>query len=487
MNAKKIIFILLFTNLLLFNCKKNNETKISTEDNVSKNLDTNLSPLLKKVMEEHAIPGLSIGVVKDNQIVYAEGFGYKNTLTKTPVTNTTIFHMASISKTFVATAIMQLVEQGKIDLDEKLITYLPYFKMADDSYKEITIRQMLGHNSGMPNSNDYEWTKPQYDEGAIERFVRGLENEQMELTPGEKFRYSNVAFEVLGDVISKVSGKSFSDYQKEYILNPSGMKESSFLKSPGLPENWANPHAMNLEQQPLNMYPYNRRHAPSSTLHSNAIEMANYARMNLNDGLFENNQIISKKSYESLWNVNVKINEGDHEKYDIGLSWFIGNYKGYKTVSHGGGDDGFQTHLVLVPEKSIGVIVMVNTLPAPVEEITNLVIDLLLNETPTPIKPLASIPMWEILEEQDSNEAVLFWENLKANNTNEYNFELQQFFNLYFTVKYGKIEDANKIALICKKVLKEEDVAYLKGIVQYAMTDNPNSEIGKSVLKILEN
>ena len=130
---------------------------------------------------------------------------------------------------------------------------------------------------------------------------------------------------------------------------------------------------------------------------------------------------------------------------------------------------------------------MVNTLPAPVEEITNLVIDLLLNETPTPIKPLASIPMWEILEEQDSNEAVLFWENLKANNTNEYNFELQQFFNLYFTVKYGKIEDANKIALICKKVLKEEDVAYLKGIVQYAMTDNPNSEIGKSVLKILEN
>ena len=160
-------------------------------------------------MDSYDLPGLAIGVVKDDQIVYAQGFGRTNIETNEPITTETIFHMASISKPFVATAIMQLVEQGKIDLNAPLIQYLPYFQLADDRYKTITIQQMLCHMSGMPDVEDYEWEKPQYDEGALERYVRSLTGHSLKSEPGEKYAYSNMAFEVLGNLIEQVSGLSF--------------------------------------------------------------------------------------------------------------------------------------------------------------------------------------------------------------------------------------------------------------------------------------
>ena len=476
----RLLYTLVFLCLIIIGCKKNNIKK-----ELNTNLDKNLTLIIKKVMKEHAIPGLSLGVVKDNKLVFVQGFGYENLHSKKPVTKNTIFHLASISKTFVSTAIMQLVEQGKIDLDEKVTMYLPYFKMADMTYKEVTIRQMLSHNSGMPNSNDYEWTKPQYDEKAIERFVKSLSKEKMELKPGEKFRYSNIAYEVLGDVIAKVSGKSFAEYQKENILNPSGMKKSSFLKPNYLPKNWASPHAMTLAQRPLNMYPYNRRHAPSSTMHSNAVEMANYAIMHLNKGTFNGEKILTKETYKSTWKTNVKIDDGQLKKYNMGLGWFLGNFNNYTTVLHGGSDDGFQAHFVLVPEKSIGVVVMVNTLPAPVEEITNQVIGLLLNEKTAPIKPLASILMWKVLKEKGEKEAITFWNDLKSNQSEKYNFDLQQFFNLYFTIQHGTKDEAKKIATVCKSILNKKDIDFLKGITQYSMKQTSDDSIAKEVLKIL--
>jgi CubicO group peptidase (beta-lactamase class C family) len=113
--------------------------------------------------------------------------------------------MPSISKPFVATAIMQLVEKGKIDLDAPVVTYLPYFKLDSEQYKVITIQHMLSHVSGMPDVMDYEWDKPQYDAGALERYVRSLAEEKTRRKPGENFAYSNMAFECLGNVIAKVS------------------------------------------------------------------------------------------------------------------------------------------------------------------------------------------------------------------------------------------------------------------------------------------
>ena len=132
------------------------------EDIPPKGLSDGLNVYLNKVMTRFKIPGLTIAIVKEGRPLYTRAFGVKNVYTKEELKPKDIFHLASVSKPFVATAIMQLVEQGKMDLDEKLTTYLPYFKLADDRYKEISIRQMLNHSSGIPDVRDYQWDKPQY-------------------------------------------------------------------------------------------------------------------------------------------------------------------------------------------------------------------------------------------------------------------------------------------------------------------------------------
>src|SRR4029078_8769420 len=115
-----------------------------------------LEPLIEQAMRQGNVPGFAIAVVQNQKVVYAAGFGVKNLKNKNEkVTPQTLFHMASITKPFVATSIMQLVEQGKISLDAPLVKYLPYFKMKDERYKTITIRQMLSHVSGMPDVEDY--------------------------------------------------------------------------------------------------------------------------------------------------------------------------------------------------------------------------------------------------------------------------------------------------------------------------------------------
>lgn len=180
---------------------------------LAKKLDEEVEGLFS----ESDCPGLAIGVVRDQELVYAKGFGVTNLETGEDVTPRTLFHMASITKPFVATSIMQLLEEGKLALDDPIVQHLPYFELNDERYTELTIRQFLHHSSGMPNVEDYHWDDPEYDEGALERYVRSLGDRELLDDPGRWFAYSNMAFEVLGDLIAKVSGQSFADYLKEQI------------------------------------------------------------------------------------------------------------------------------------------------------------------------------------------------------------------------------------------------------------------------------
>ena len=181
-------------------------------------LEEQLEPLIQQTLATFEIAGLAIGIVRGDEIVYARGFGVKNLGTREPITATSLFHLASLSKAFVATAIMQLEEQVKLDLDTPVVDYLPYFTMNDERYRAITARQMLSHVSGMPDEEMYYWDQPEYDEGALERYVRGLANLSLLFEPGERFSYSNIAYEVLGDLIAKRSGQPFEAYMSEYIL-----------------------------------------------------------------------------------------------------------------------------------------------------------------------------------------------------------------------------------------------------------------------------
>lgn len=136
---------------------------------------TNFEPFLRKTMEEHNVPGFTIGVVKDGTVVYSRAFGMKNLDTREKLTTHSLFHQASLTKPFVGTAIMQIVEKGKVNLEDPVIKYLPYFRLKDKRYKTITIRQMVTHTSGMPDVQDYEWYNPVYDEGALPTLRKEIE------------------------------------------------------------------------------------------------------------------------------------------------------------------------------------------------------------------------------------------------------------------------------------------------------------------------
>jgi CubicO group peptidase (beta-lactamase class C family) len=184
-------FVSIFTVLAFVSACNNPPAESPAENALTKKIDTYLTETVDRLK----LPGLTIAITRNDSIIYSKAFGYTNIDTKQPMKPQHIFHWASVSKTFVATAIMQLREKGKINLDEKLITYLPYFKQKDPDYKTITIRQMLNHTSGIGDVDDYEWEKPQYDSGALERFVRRIANDNMRFQPGKDMAYSNTAFE----------------------------------------------------------------------------------------------------------------------------------------------------------------------------------------------------------------------------------------------------------------------------------------------------
>jgi CubicO group peptidase (beta-lactamase class C family) len=336
---------------------------------------------IERIFRRSESPGLAVGVVKDQELVYARGFGVTNVETGEEVTPRTLFHMASITKPFVATSIVQLLEQGKLSLDDPIVEHLPYFEMNDERYTTLTIRLFVSHSSGMPDVEDYLWDDPEYDEGALERYVRSLTDRELLFEPGETFAYSNLAFEVLGDLIAKVSGQSFADYVKENILLPLGMDDSSILIRDVDPDLLANGHV--LGEGGINVtehYAYNRRHGPSSCLYSNVVDMSRWAIANMNRGELEGSRILNTSSYELLWTPAVEVGVRDGKPVHVGLSWFLSEHAGYQKVYHGGRDIGYQTDLVMLPDAGVAVIVLSNYMGpnTPVPDVTRLALSLAL-------------------------------------------------------------------------------------------------------------
>jgi CubicO group peptidase (beta-lactamase class C family) len=352
-------------------------TTSSNDSDLSKKLDREI----ERLFQRSESPGLAVGVVKDKELVYAKGFGVMNLKTGGEVTPRTLFHMASVTKPFVATSIVQLLEQKELSLDDRIVEHLPYFEMKDERYATLTIRQFLSHSSGMPDVEDYHWDEPEYDEGALERYVRSLTDRELLFEPGEKFTYSNLAFEVLGDLIAKVSGQSFADYVKEHILLSLGMNDSSILIRDVDPALLASGHVLEGgKTEVTEHYAYNRRHGPSSCLYSNVVDMSRWAIANMNRGELEGRRILGASSYELLWAPAVEVGVSDNKPVHVGLSWFLSEHAGYQKVYHGGRDIGYQTDLVMAPDAGVAVIVLSNYMGPnnPVSEVTRLALALAL-------------------------------------------------------------------------------------------------------------
>ena len=344
----------------------------------------------------HAIPGIAVGVLRPGHPNYARGFGTVRLGSDSAVTPATVFHMASVTKPFVATAVLQLVEQGDVSLDSSITSYVPWFRMKDPRYREITVRQLLTHTAGMPDVTDYRWEHPEYDAGSLERYIRGLADSTLIAAPGKQWAYSNIGFELLAQAIATVSGEEFETYVQRHILTPAGMKHSTLLMTDVDSAHLATGHLMaedgTVTVSPV--YPYNRRHAASSTLHSNLTDMLRWARVNLGHGAADGTRILPATAYGPLWtpvrDLTAELQaayqraglQPPFASYQIGLSWFIIRYRDRVLIEHGGSDRGFRSSLILVPQDSVAIVVLANGDRADVEAISRTILDLLFTDRP---------------------------------------------------------------------------------------------------------
>jgi CubicO group peptidase (beta-lactamase class C family) len=340
----------------------------------AQDLAARIDRYLGSEVNKRGIPGLTAAVVRDGKVIYMGAHGVPKLGAPERLTPRHVFHFASVSKPFVATAIMQLVERGRLNLDDPVAKVLPFFTLADEGSRAITVGQILTHTSGMPDVEDYEWSKPQFDDGAAERYVRAMASERLLWAPGSRWAYSNMAFDAMAAVIARVSGVSFEQYVRANILEPLGMKSSSFIHpeiDPALRTTGHVDHPARVS----NVYPYNRRHAPSSTLNSSVVDMTRWMLANLNRGQLEGRRILRTATYEALWMPTVATSV---QGARIGLSWFVGERVGRRIVFHPGGDTGFRSYLLLLPDDAIGVVLVSNWEGTPRETLVNGIVDLLL-------------------------------------------------------------------------------------------------------------
>lgn len=323
-------------------------------------LDAIFTPMIERMMVDNNVQGFVFSVVSKDDVLFKKTFGVKNLYTQEPETGASLFHMASVTKTFVGTALMQLHEQGMLDVDKPVVDVVPYFMLVDSRYKNLTIRQFASHISGMPDFDSDPWHNPQYDEEALERFVRNfMSHKFLTYDPETVFQYSNTGYELLGDVIAKASGMSFEDYVLENILLPAGMVNSTLLIQEADMTNLNSlhqPKGGNLRV--ADIYPYNRMHGPSSTLISNIDDMARWVQLNLNGGTLDGNRIITKETLDAMWEPAVgKFNR-------VGFSWQRRIQEDHLTIFHGG-NDGFKSYIIMIPDLDIGFVMMSNTATQP--------------------------------------------------------------------------------------------------------------------------
>lgn len=326
-----------------------------------------LDDYVAKAIEEFNVAGLALGIVKDDQLVYAKGFGVKNVDDPSPVDEHTLFAIGSTTKAFTAALVGMLVDEGKLRWDDKVSDRLPGFQLYDPYVtREITIRDILCHRSGLPRG-DRLWYGSSFSREEVVRRVRHLE-------PNTSFRsrygYQNIMFLVAGQTVAAVTGKSWDDNIKLRIFQPLGMRESNTSVDDFRPEsNVATPHNRTAEK--LTPIPWRDidNIGPAGSINSNVVEMAQWIRVQLGGGVFEGRSLWSEAVMREMHSPQMVVSgrrEGTWHLRNYGFAWALQDYRGKFVVSHGGSIDGMNAMVGLMPEEKLGVVVLANVNGSPI-------------------------------------------------------------------------------------------------------------------------
>jgi len=303
------------------------------------------------------LPGIVVGVVSDQDLVWGSGFGFADIKAKVPMTPVTKFRMASHSKMFTAIAIMQLREEGKLRLDDPVAKYLPWFKAnpAGDDDGPITIEQLLSHSSGLQREAGDHWTS--YEFPTADELRRLYVDRHAAFAPSVRWKYSNLAYAVAGMIIEQVSGERWADYVDRNIFKPLRMESSSVDQNvPGL----AVPYGRRMPDGSREVLPFvdARGMAAATGVTSNLEDMAKFVSAQFRRGPRGGAQVVSTGSLRELHRVR---SVEENWTSGTGLGFDISRIKDRTYVGHGGGYPGNTTQTLIQLDDKVGVIVLTNT------------------------------------------------------------------------------------------------------------------------------
>ena len=338
----------------------------AAQTQISSDLQSRLAAIEQKVdarRKELGIPGMSLAIVKDGEIIFAKGFGYKDFSKQIPVTADTQFAIGSATKAFTALSILMLQEEGKLNLDDNPKKYLPFFKINNpETDKNITIRDLLSHSSGL-NRTDLAMVSGKLTREELIK-VAGEAKPNAKLR--EKFQYQNIMFAAAGEIVAKVQKQAWEKFVPEKIFKPLGMNNSTMsIEEMKKAKDYSLGYDYNFDTKQTRNLPFKEINevAPAGSINSSAGDMAKWLKFMLGGGETGGKRLISENLFAEFVKPQMKITPNG--KVNYGLGWFLQEWNGLKVVQHGGNIDGFNSMVAMLPEKKLGFVMLTNVSGSP--------------------------------------------------------------------------------------------------------------------------
>ena len=406
-------------------------SQILAQDKASK-----IDEYMTKIFENRQFNG-SVLVAENGKVIYKKGFGYANMDWKIPNEPDTKFRIGSITKQFVAMQIMQLVEEGKIKLDGKLIDYLPEYRK--DTGEKITIHHLLTHTSGIPSYTGLPrfWSDSTRNPYEIDYMVKHFHSGDLEFEPGTDYKYNNTGYFLLGVIIEKVTGKSYKENLLERIIKPQNMKNSGVERNVEILENKANGYYTQLTGYVNEPYFYMVNAFGAGDMYSTVEDLY------LWDQALYTERLLTEKYKKIMFTPFLK-------NYAYGWSVFkvaLGeSTDSVRVISHSGGINGFNTRIFrLVKDKHL-IVLLNNTGSINHLEMCKMITNILYDKTYKVPKISLVQTLGKIVLKDDVKTAIKQYHDLKATNYNEYNFEESELNTLgYQLLRMKKVKEAIEI------------------------------------------
>jgi len=309
---------------------------------------------IREGLVKDSVPSIAVAVAKDGKIVWEEGFGWADREKMIPATQHTSYSLASISKPITATALMTLVQAGKIDLDKPANDYLGNAKLRAHvgDVNAATVRRVANHTSGLPLHYQFFYADEPYQPPSMDETILRYGN--LVTAPGEQYEYSNLGYGVLDYIIERASGQTYADFMRREVFAPLGMTRTSVDIGPGLAEFAATRYGE--DQLPIPFYDFD--HPGASAVFASAHDLVRFGMFHIKAHLRDQKPILSDASLDEMH----RSTSGDKAEEGYGVGFAVSQSQGHREIGHTGGMGGVATTMRLFPDDKLAVVVLSNSM-----------------------------------------------------------------------------------------------------------------------------